>query len=79
VLPLRNVPHSNRAIFTIGNNELVLGMKEDAGDVVSVTSHGVDLPCLYKEKRRKEGEYKKKNMKRKKKKRRKGEKEYNGS
>jgi hypothetical protein len=53
VLPFRNVPHSDGAIFTIRNNELVLGVEEDAGDIVGVSSHGVDLPCLQEKEKKK--------------------------
>ena len=43
---LIDVPYANGAIFGIGYDQFVLGVKETARDIVGVSSKGIDLPGL---------------------------------
>lgn len=44
--PLRHVPHPDRLVLRVGDNELVLGVEQRNRDVVEVSPARVNLPCL---------------------------------
>jgi hypothetical protein len=47
--PLAHVPDSDGLVLTVGEDELLPGVEDGAGDVVIVASTGVNLPGLNRE------------------------------
>ena len=45
--PLRNIPHTDGAIFTVGYDQFVFWVKEHTRYIICVSSHRVHLPRLY--------------------------------
>mmetsp|Transcript_5766 Transcript_5766/g.11358 ORF Transcript_5766/g.11358 Transcript_5766/m.11358 type:complete len:267 (+) Transcript_5766:230-1030(+) len=45
-LPLGHVPHADRLVLRVGDDELLLRVEERARDVVDVAAEGVNLPRL---------------------------------
>jgi hypothetical protein len=43
---LANIPYTDTAILTVGNNQIVLGVEQAATNVVGMPSKSVNFPCL---------------------------------